>query len=303
MSGTRKMEKFELDAFLQKREARRSEDDVEAAVPGEWIPPQLEESAALEEEAALPVLANGPPPMRGIDSEPHPVVPPFPSDEVERPAPAKSGRALRSEAPQSERRAAHAPVRPPAKSDPTKDEASVEITSPPRVDALRTRLAAKFVTLADQVTEAFGDFSIGAGAWAVELTAPAGMSTGGGKQALQHLRLRPRRPGYPVILAGTVNQVEKVAELRDYDHAFLAHEVRFRQTLDITPPEWEQLLRKAEVVLGGAQVKVTRTPPPKDLLEQSKSLKKVSPVGMIALIVVLLLAAIVLWRVAVAIAR
>lgn len=119
-------------------------------------------------------------------------------------------------------------------------------------DALRTRLARKFVSLADSVTESFRDFAIGAGAWAIELTAPQGMSTGGGKQALQHLRLRPRRQGYSVLVGGTVNQVERRAELRDDEHITTMHEVRLRSALEISRQEWEQFLRKAEVVLNGA---------------------------------------------------
>jgi len=170
----------------------------------------------------------------------------------------------------------------------------------PTPEELRTQLARKFVSLADSVTEAFREFAIGAGAWAVELTAPQGMSTGGGKQALQHLRFRPRREGYSVFVAGTVNQVDRRAELRDYDHVTIMHEVRFRHALEISNQEWEQFLRKAEVVLNGAGIQSMRTPPPRDLLEQRRSMQRVSKGAVFALVVVLLLAAIVLWRVVIA---
>lgn len=179
-------------------------------------------------------------------------------------------------------------------------EPSVVVSEPPPPPdpaALRTRLATKFVSLADDLTEAFGDFAIGAGAWAVELTAPSGMSTGGGKQALQHLRLRPRRPGYSVIVAGLVNQVEKHAELRDHEHACMMHEVRFHKSLEITAHEWEQLLRKAEVVLGKAGVQCVRVGPPDDLVAQRRGLTRVSKAAAAALAVVLVLAALVVWRV------
>ena len=168
------------------------------------------------------------------------------------------------------------------------------------VGALRTRLTQKFVSLADSVTEDFRDFAIGAGAYAVELTAPQGMSTGGGKQALQHLRLRPRRDGYAVLVAGTVNQVERRAELRDYDHVTIMNQVRFRTTVDISLQEWEQFLRKAEVVLNRAGIQSMRTPPPRELLEQRRSMQRVSKGALAALVVVLLLAAAVVWRVFVA---
>ncbi len=223
MSGTRKMEKFELEAFTK---ADEEEHAGEAWVPGEWIPPQKTDDA---------------PPSEGQGNS--------------------------------------------SEQDP---------------EALRTRLARKFVTLADSVTEAFREFAIGAGAYAVELTAPQGMSTGGGKQALQHLRLRPRREGYSVLVAGTVNQIERRAELRDYDHIAIVHEVRFRERIEISRQEWEQLLRKAEVVLNGASIQSMRTPPPRELLEQRRRLQRVSKNAVIALLVVLVLAAVVIWRVIVA---
>jgi len=129
------------------------------------------------------------------------------------------------------------------------------------------------------------------------------MSTGGGKQALQHLRLNPRKPGYSVLVAGTVNPMERRAELRDFDHIAIMHEVRFRHRLEISTQEWEQFLRKAEVVLNGAGIQSMRTPPPRDLLEQRRSLQRVSKPAVLALVVVLLLAAIVVWRVVVTLLR
>ena len=136
------------------------------------------------------------------------------------------------------------------------------------LDDLRTRHTQKFVTLADSVTASFQDFVIGAGAWAVELTQPQGPSTGGGQQSLQHLRMRPRRNGFSVLVAGAVNPIAKLAELRDHDHITAMHEVRYRQPLQITRQEWEQFLRKAEVVLNGAGIQSMRTPPPRELLDQ-----------------------------------
>jgi hypothetical protein len=163
----------------------------------------------------------------------------------------------------------------------------------PDVEALRTRLARKFTTLADEVTECFNDFSIGRGDYVVELLAPEGPSTGGGKQALQHLRLRPRRAGYAVIIAGSVNPIEKHAELRSYEHAFLVQQVRFEKPLEITSAEWEQLLRKAEVVLQLANIESARVGPSPDLLRESrrtKSGRRISIKVLVAFLVVVLLA-------------
>jgi hypothetical protein len=178
-------------------------------------------------------------------------------------------------------------------------ELSVRDAETPQLEALRTQLTQKFVTLADSVTDAFKEFEIGAGAWGVELTAPTGMSTGGGKQALQHLRLSARRQGYSVLVAGTVNPIEKRAELRDFDHVAITHLVRFGHGLQITRQEWEQFLRRAEVVLNSAGIQSMRTPPPKELLAQQRSMQRVSRGAIVALVVVLLLAAVVAWRVTV----
>lgn len=168
------------------------------------------------------------------------------------------------------------------------------------LDNLRTQQAQKFVTLADSVTASFQDFAIGAGAWAVELTQPQGPSTGGGQQALQHLRMRPRRDGFSVLVAGAVNPIAKLADLRDFDHISAMHEVRHRQPLQITRQEWEQFLRKAEVVLNAGGVQSMRTPPPHDLLDQRRSMQRVSQKAIVAFVVITLLALIVAWRVVVA---
>lgn len=164
----------------------------------------------------------------------------------------------------------------------------------PDVEALRTRMARKFTTLADEVTECFNDFHIGGGDYVVELLAPEGQTTGGGKQALQHLRLRPRRQGYSDIIAGSVNPIEKHAELRTFEHVLLVQEIRFKKALEITPPEWEQLLRKAEIVLSLANIETARVGPSPDLLRSARHTKRsrrVSPAALVVFLVVIALAA------------
>ena len=168
------------------------------------------------------------------------------------------------------------------------------------VEQLRTRLARKFTTLADEVTECFEDFHIGAGAWGAELTAPEGMSTNGGKHATQHLRLRPTRRGHPVLVGGTVEPLKRTAELRDYDYVLAAHVARFGLKLEITYDEWEQFLRKTEVVLRLANIEPTRMPPPLDLRTEAARRSRGSRArsyALMALAVVVPLALFVGWRV------
>jgi hypothetical protein len=177
----------------------------------------------------------------------------------------------------------------------------------PGVEQLRTRLARKFTTLADVVTEGFDEFSIGAGWWVVELTAPEGMSTGGGKQVLQHLRLRPTRQGHAVLVGGVVNAVTKTAELRDHTHMDMIYRARFGRPLEITAAEWEQFLRKAEVVLHQEQIRTARVAAPRDirmLAQRGGVLGEVAArrrtIAAIAFGISTAAAAIVLWRVIVA---
>lgn len=131
------------------------------------------------------------------------------------------------------------------------------------LDALRTRVANQAHSVAKTINEGFEEFQMGAGAWQVELNAPEGQSTGGGKHALQHLRLVPHRPGYAALVVGAVNGVLSTAELRTYEHVALQHEVRFKKPLEITPAEYEDFLKKADVVLNLACLKGTRVPAPR----------------------------------------
>jgi hypothetical protein len=61
----------------------------------------------------------------------------------------------------------------------------------------------------------------------LDLTTPVGPSTGGGKQALQHLRLVPS-DGSPAIVIGTVSQPENQAEIRTFRHLAELHARRFK---------------------------------------------------------------------------
>jgi hypothetical protein len=170
----------------------------------------------------------------------------------------------------------------------------------PKVEQLRTRLARKFTTLADEVTECFDDFHIGAGAWGAELTAPEGMSTNGGKHTTQHLRLRPTRQGHPVLVGGLVDALKKTAELRDHEYMVTAHRARFGTALEITYEEWEQFLRKSEVVLRLANIEPTRVAAPRHLREEAEKRSRgprARTLALVALAVVVPLALFVGWRV------
>jgi hypothetical protein len=184
----------------------------------------------------------------------------------------------------------------------TPDVARAAVEPAPQAEQLRTRLARRFTTLADEVTEGFGELQIGAGCWVVELTAPGGMSTGGGKQMLQHLRLRPKRQGHVVLVGGVVNSITKTADLRDHAHMDAIYRARFGRAMEITPAEWEQFLRRAELVLREQEIRTARVAVPRELRVPGGHLdlaERQKMAAAIALGVVTAAAAVVVWRVVV----
>ena len=166
------------------------------------------------------------------------------------------------------------------------------------LEALRTRVANQAASLADTVNEGFDEFHMGAGDYVVELSMPDGPSTGGGAQARQNIRLVPRRRGYSIVIAGTVDPVTSTAELRTFEHVAVLHELRFKQPLEITGEEYDDFLAKADVVLNLARVKARRVGPPPELLAEQKARKRISMPLMLVFVLVMLLAAIVVYRVA-----
>lgn len=175
-------------------------------------------------------------------------------------------------------------------------EAGLPMTSSPSSTSDETAVSSELCeapVLTDGLMTAFGDLAIGGGAWAVELTSVTTRPNG----ELQQIRLQPKRHGYQSLIAGAVNRVDQVAELRDYDYLSVFHEVRFHRPLRIEPGEWNEFLRRAEAVLNGAGIQSLRTPPPRELLEQRRSMRRVSRGAIVLLIIVILLAVIVVWRV------
>ena len=166
------------------------------------------------------------------------------------------------------------------------------------LEALRTRVANQAASLAETVNEGFDEFHMGAGDYVVELSIPEGPSTGGGAQARQNIRLVPRRRGYSAVIAGTVDPVTSIAELRTFEHVAILHELRFKQPLEITGEEYADFLAKADVVLNLARVKATRVGPPPELLAQKKAQRRISMPLLVVFVMVMILAAIVVYRVA-----
>ncbi len=165
------------------------------------------------------------------------------------------------------------------------------------LEALRTQVANQAASLAETVTDGFDGFHMGAGDYVVDLKGPEGPSTGGGARARQSIRLVPRRKGYAVVVAGTVDPVTSTAEVRTFEHVAVLHELRFRRPLEITADEYADFLKKLDVVLNLARVRAKQMPPSPELLAQRKALGKISVPAVVLFVLVVTLAAIVAYRV------
>ena len=84
----------------------------------------------------------------------------------------------------------------------------------------------------------------------VELSAPEGMSTAGGKQATQHVKLVPEGGG-TTIVAGSANQAESWAELRTFEHLKVLHAQRFKGAeIPLNRVQYNELLEKLKSFFG-----------------------------------------------------
>ena len=70
---------------------------------------------------------------------------------------------------------------------------------------LQTTVAFRATDLAESFRSTVGKLRVGPLAYTPDLTAPEGPSTGGGTQALAHVRLLPPQPNMPTLVVGHVN--------------------------------------------------------------------------------------------------
>lgn len=173
-----------------------------------------------------------------------------------------------------------------------------EVTDRSELEALRTQVANQAASLADTVNDGFEEFHMGAADYVVELSVPEGPSTGGGTAARQNIRLVPRRKGYAMVIAGTVDPVTSTAELRTFEHVALLHELRYKQPLEISGEEYDDFLRKADVVLNLARVKAKRVGPSPELIAEQAARRRLNLPMLAVFFFVMLLAALVVYRVA-----
>ncbi len=122
---------------------------------------------------------------------------------------------------------------------------------------LRTRFAVRALDFAETFNAGLGALSLQPGAYQPQLTTPDGPSTGGGVQAVQHVRLIAARQGFPAILVGSANQRSGTAELRSYEYIDAVHRQRWQRPVPLDRSDYEDFLHSAKNFFESNQLLVT----------------------------------------------
>ncbi|MDB4976615.1 MAG: hypothetical protein JWN48_4956 [Myxococcaceae bacterium] len=83
----------------------------------------------------------------------------------------------------------------------------------------------------------------------LEVFAPDGPSTGGGKAARQTIRLVPLSGDTGPVMCGFLDSGQKIVELRSYDALVQQYEARFGQACDLAADEYATLCRELQMTL------------------------------------------------------
>ena len=152
----------------------------------------------------------------------------------------------------------------------------------------RTQFAMAAVGFADLFKVTIGSHRLpGPVPYVVELAAPEGPSTGGGKQGVLHIKLTPEVGG-AVTVAGWANPFERTAELRSYDHLATAHAMRFHgQQIPLERSQYDALFARMHQFLAeqGLQVTVQTAPPKPSGAMAAQAAPSSSSIGLILAII------------------
>jgi hypothetical protein len=131
---------------------------------------------------------------------------------------------------------------------------------------LQTQFSVRATDLAESFRSTLGRLRVGPHGFTPDMTAPEGPSTGGGVQAMQHLRLLPPQPNMPTLVVGSLNQREQTAELRTLEYVDAISRERFKQGAPLDPAQYAQFLQSAQGFLAACGMKIVYAGPPADLL-------------------------------------
>jgi hypothetical protein len=134
---------------------------------------------------------------------------------------------------------------------------------------LQTQYSVKASDLAESFRSTVGRLRVGPYAYAPDMTAPEGPSTGGGVQALQHLRLVPPQTNMPTLVVGHVNQRDRLAQLRTLEHVDAICRERFKLGAPLDAAQYQMFLQSAQGFLAACGLQVTFETPPADLLAKA----------------------------------
>jgi|GEM_PF-1415603 len=126
-----------------------------------------------------------------------------------------------------------------------------------------TMIAQQAIGFAELFKAVFADGLMGPVNYRVEMSEPDGPSTGGGKLAMQHIKLIPADGG-PTLVIGSANTVEKTAELRAFPVIAAQHGQRFKGArLPIDPQKFADLIASLRTFFTdrGMTVSVQETAP------------------------------------------
>jgi hypothetical protein len=120
-----------------------------------------------------------------------------------------------------------------------------------------TQVAAKALALAELFDARFEHGLEGPVRFRVELSAPDGPSTAGGKHALQHIALVPAVGG-PAIVVGTANTNLQTVELRTFDHIAALYAQRFKgASIPVDVTRYQELSQAFAVFFKAMKMTVT----------------------------------------------
>lgn len=166
---------------------------------------------------------------------------------------------------------------------------------------LRTRFAVRALDFAETFNAGLGALSLQPAAYQPQLTAPVGNSTGGGVQAVQHVRLISARQGVKPILVGNTNQRSGTAELRSFEYVDAVHRERWKRPVPLDRGDYEDFLQAAKNFFEANQLLVTIAEPSDALVRGAQSDASEGAASSRAIVIVigvvtgLVVAAVAIW--------
>ena len=159
-------------------------------------------------------------------------------------------------------------------------------------DEQRTRFALAAVDFANLFNEVFQ--SVKLAGYGVELTAPEGISTGGGVQSMQHITLNPAGGGMSLVV-GSCDKVGKRAELRSYEQVAQVYSQRSGgEALPLVRQDYDHLLGRLRDFLKSQDFRVEMAPLARAAQPAAGS-SSASPLLWVVIVVLLLAAGAAAW--------